>query len=92
MPDAEAIIHPRPTLIVKAERDLLAHNRVWRQKGEGERARLCHTKRYHTLNREDLTRARQCMVAERGKRAGMAVPDTAASYTRPRGRLSLIHI
>ena len=35
VPDAEAIIHPRPTLIAKAERDLPAHNRVWRQKGEG---------------------------------------------------------
>ena len=51
-----------------------------RESGHGQ------TQRHHTLNREDPTRAQQRVAAERGRRAGTAVPDTAASYTRPRRR------
>ena len=62
--------------------------------GGGERARLCQIPWHHTLHprptsivnpRGRPTRAQQRVVAARRGRAGTAVPDTAASYTQPRG-------
>ena len=65
-----------------------------RQRVEGERARPFQTPRYRTLyppthfkrkSERDLTRAQERVAAERRGRVGTAVPDTAASYTQPRG-------
>ena len=65
--------------------------REWRG---GERARLFQIPRHHTLHprptsivnpRERPTRAQQRVVAARRGSASTAVPETAASYTQPRG-------
>ena len=70
------------------------HDIIKRQWRGGERARLFQIPRHHTLHprptsivnpRERPTRARQRVVAARRGSASTAVPETAASYTQPRG-------